>query len=166
MAVVEDSTQPEDGRRSAKDIARAVIDGAPETASINELLLAIHSQSDLIFALKSQEMMRKWNQPQSRSMWEKVSDAFGCLIPVLIIPLIFILMPVLFSVGDFLVSRPVRTIQAGSIIDFINQAGEPLVEFRGLQCRLYSNHAIIVRDNGSVTIIPNEQYQSITLNPQ
>ncbi|TWT56078.1 hypothetical protein [Allorhodopirellula solitaria] len=99
------------------DRAREALDDLPDTADSHEVLAAIHRKLTLDRDIKTAEQIaesRAAVQSRSSSAWW--SDSLGCILPFILVPAFFIAMPLLFSVGERILSRPARTTARGTIV--------------------------------------------------
>ena len=72
-------------------------------------------------------------------------------------------MPLLFSVGERILSRPARTTAAGTIVN-LELAGDASAEsLVSLPCRVSSYHLLIDMPNGNLTVVPNETVLALEL---
>ena len=72
-------------------------------------------------------------------------------------------MPLLFSVGERILTRPARTTATGTIVN-LELAGDASPEsLIGLPCRVSSYHLLIDMPNGNLTVVPNETLLALEL---
>ena len=146
------------------DRAREAIAELPDTADSHEVLAAVHRRLTFARDVKTAEQIaesRASVQGQSSSAWW--SDSLGCILPIILVPAFFIAMPLLFSVGERILSRPARTTAAGTIVN-LELAGDASAEsLVSLPCRVSSYHLLIDMPNGNLTVVPNETVLALEL---
>ncbi|QDS93565.1 hypothetical protein FF011L_23360 [Roseimaritima multifibrata] len=147
------------------DVARDALDDLHDGADRDTILAVVHRSLTVDRDIRSAEMVVDARSSQAathrQSWW---SEWMGCLIPLLLVPALFMAMPLLFSLGERIVSRPARTTATGTIerMEYTDgTAGDDLV---GLECRVTSYHLLIELSDGHTLVIPNDAYRTLELN--
>lgn len=139
------------------DNARDALSALPESADSHDVLAAVHRRLMLDRDVRSAEQVadsRLASPSKSGTSWW--FESLGCIVPALLIPAFFIAMPLLFSVGERILSRPARTSASGTIVKLDLIDGGNVDSLIGRSCRVTADHLLIESSNGSLTVIPNE----------
>jgi len=155
------------GETSAREAASEVLGALPDSVTANDILLAIHHRlnlDDQLETAKSLHAMR--TEPPSQSAFSAVLDSIGCFIPFLIVPLIFVAMPLCFSLGEKIIQRPLRTIDNGTIKSIALNNGADTSGLVGRSCKVFSSHLVVEMADGTTTVIPAEAYSMLKISDE
>ena len=146
------------------DLAKEALNNLPDSADRDTILAAVHRHLTIDRDVRSAQMVVDARAAQSashsQSWW---SEWMGCLLPVLLIPALFLAMPLLFSLGERIVSRPTRTTATGIIdhIEFVDgSTDESLV---GRKCRVTADHVLVDKSADEMLVIPSEAFRTLQL---
>ena len=155
---------PESNPQTERAIAEEVLASLPRDATATDILLAIHQRLSLDDTIEHAIAMRESRiSHQEPSRWSKLTEALGCLIPILLVPAFFVAMPLLFSLGEKIVSRPARTVERGVIGRIVMDDGSEDSTLAGRSCRIVSSHVIVDENDGVTCLVPNESYRLIEI---
>ena len=152
------------GKLTDVELARLALEQLPENADSHTILAAVDQRLKLerdVNIANEVVAARKETAAVTGSGW--VSDAFGCLAPLLGTALFFIAMPILFSVGDWIFSPPARGTASGKIADLVLVNGTDTKALQGRPCRVIIDHLLIELENGQTTMIPNAAVVQLVL---
>ena len=152
-----------DERKTQLDLAKEAIYQLPEEADRDTILAVVHRSLTIDRDVRSAEMVVDARSKQAAPQQSWWSEWMGCLLPVLLIPALFMAMPLLFSIGERIVSRPARTTAIGTIARLVYSDGTTDDDLVGLNCRVTSYHLLIERSGGETLHIPNEAYRNLEL---
>jgi hypothetical protein len=154
-----------DAQHSLLERAREALESLPATADRDDILATIHRRLTIDRDVRSAENLieaRETIANSGKSSWW--SEWMGCLIPALLIPALFIAMPLLFSIGERIMARPARTTATGTIKVLEYSDGKLDESVVGLKCRITPEHVLIESKNGETIVVPNDSYRRIQLN--
>ena len=148
------------------DIAIDALNGLPDSADRDAILASVHQSLTIERDVRSAQMIEDARSvtinKTPQSWW---SEWLGCLLPLILVPLLFLAMPLLFSLGERIISRPARVTTSGTIERFEYSDQTTSDKLVGKHCRITSRHAIIDLQNDETLVIPNEAYRTIRLKP-
>jgi hypothetical protein len=146
------------------DAAIAALQHLSAGADRDTILATVNQRLTVERDVRSAEMVMDARDatlaPRQRSWWY---EWIGCLFPIILIPALFMAMPLLFSLGERIVSRPARTTATGIIERIEYNDGTTDDTLGGKQCRITSFHVMVDAPDKTRLIIPNEAYRKITL---
>ena len=151
-------TRPE---TSHLEIARSALDELPDQADPETILFVLDRRLNQSVEPAPAPINPIGQARGADSSW--LWDGLGCIGAALIMLVMAVGLPMLFSFGERLVGRPARVSAVGVIREFQYADGSAGTELIGRTCRVSPDHVMVEAD-GATLVIPSSAYRTLKLN--
>jgi hypothetical protein len=140
---------------NAKEQAEAVLRALPDDATADSIAYAIWNAGRFQSNMEMEGILAESRNepPPTESIWSLMK---GCLIPVIGIASVFLLMPLLFGLGDKLFSKTARPVRTGIIEKLTLDSGP---DHTGFECFVHEGWIVVKR--GGEILIPASRVESL-----